>query len=198
MIYETAVVLRTDVTEDARKKVLDQVTSTITEMGGEIVMEDTWGTKTFAQPTKAGVASGHYTYFMFKAPNGEINTELERKFKISEEVLKFIFVKLGVEAELEEIKKNYKNPSSTSEAGRDLDKDRKAFSKRKSCWFSAKKTEPDWKDPNSYAWLVNEFGKISPARVTGLRPKYQRMATSAIKRGRCMGLISYMSNRTAY
>ena len=73
----------------------------------------------------------------------------------------------------------------------------KMFSKRKSCWFSEKKTTPDWKDPSSYAWLVNEFGKISPARVTGLRPKYQRMATSAIKRGRCMGLISYMSNHVA-
>jgi ribosomal protein S18 len=71
------------------------------------------------------------------------------------------------------------------------------FSKRKSCYFSAKKTQPDWKDPSTYSWLVNEFGKISPARVTGLRPKYQRMATSAIKRGRCMGLISYMSNNVA-
>jgi small subunit ribosomal protein S6 len=71
--------------------------------------------------------------------------------------------------EQERLLKAYKNPNNTNtEAGRDLDKDRKMFSRRKSCWFSAKKTSPDWKDPSSYAWLVNEFGKISPARVTGL------------------------------
>jgi len=58
------------------------------------------------------------------------------------------------------------------------------------------KTNPD-ASISSYSWLVNEFGKISPARVTGLRPKFQRMSTTAIKRGRCMGLISYMSSETA-
>ena len=105
---------------------------------------------------------------------------------------------LGLDRDQEAIVKGYKNPEqATSEAGMDSDKERKMFSKRKSCWFSAKKTQPDWKDASSYSWLVNEFGKISPARVTGLRPKFQRMATTAIKRGRNLGLISHLSNRTA-
>ena len=71
------------------------------------------------------------------------------------------------------------------------------FARRKSCWFTANKTAPDWKDPMSYAWLVSEFGKISPARVTGISRKMQRLATVNIKRARGIGLLSYMSGRTA-
>lgn len=198
MIYEAAVVLRTDASEDATKNSVEEIKKTITDFGGEILVEDNWGVKTFGQPTHKGIKQGNYFYFMYKATSGEANLELQRRWKISEVVLKHLVIAAGEDSKQESLVKNYSNPSnSTDEAGRDLSKDRKMFSRRKSCWFSAQKTGPDWKDPNSYAWLVNEFGKISPARVTGLRPKYQRMATTAIKRGRCIGLISYISNHTA-
>ena len=111
--------------------------------------------------------------------------------------MKFIVVRLGDEKKQEEIVKAYSNPNHKA-AESDNDEGRnKKFSRRKSCHFSENKTEPDWKRPETYSWLVNEFGKISPARVTGLRPKFQRMATTAIKRGRNLGLISHLSNRTA-
>lgn len=197
MIYELAYVLRTEATEDAVKKMAEIVKSTIADFNGEILVEDNWGVKTFAQPTGNGVTKGTYFYVMYKS-EADCNPELERRFKISEDALKYMFIRLGVEADQEAIVKAYKNPShNASENSFDAEKEKKMFSKRKSCYFSAKKTQPDWKDPSTYSWLVNEFGKISPARVTGLRPKYQRMATTAIKRGRCMGLISYMSNQVA-
>ncbi len=197
MIYESAYVLRTDASEEAAKKLAEIVKETITNFNGEVLLEDKWGVKTFAQPTSNGIARGQYFYVMYKA-DSKANTELQRRFRISEDVLKFTFIHLGDEAGQEETVKAYKNPNhNVSEMTFDAEKEKKMFSKRKSCYFSAKKTEPNWKDPSTYSWLVNEFGKISPARVTGLRPKYQRMATSAIKRGRCMGLISYMSNRVA-
>ncbi len=197
MIYESAYVLRTETSEDAAKKLAETVAKTITDFDGEVLIQDNWGVKTFAQPTTHGVTKGTYVYIMYRA-NGDANKELERRFRISEDVLKFVFINLGKDEDQEEIVKAYKNPShNASEATFDAEKEKKMFSKRKSCYFSAKKTQPDWKDPSTYSWLVNEFGKISPARVTGLRPKFQRMATAAIKRGRCMGLISYMSNRVA-
>lgn len=196
MIYESAFVLRQDATEEAIKKITDLVAETIKEYDGEILINDQWGVKQFAQPTESGQTRGNYFYVMYKA-NNTCNNELERRFRISEDVLKFIFIKLGVEKDQEAIVKGYKNPNLSTEAQGDLEKEKKMFAKRKSCYFSAKKTAPDWKDPSSYSWLVNEFGKISPQRVTGLRPKFQRSATTAIKRGRCMGLISYMSNHVA-
>ncbi|MFT6631366.1 MAG: ribosomal protein S18/ribosomal protein S6 [Bacteriovoracaceae bacterium] len=197
MIYESAYVLRPETSEEAAKLVAEVVQETIKTFNGELLTEDNWGVKSFAQPTSNGVTKGQYIYIMYKA-DANINTELERRFRISEDVLKFVFIKLGVDADQEAVVKAYKNPNhNASENSFDAEKEKKMFSKRKSCYFSAKKTSPDWKDPSTYSWLVNEFGKISPARVTGLRPKHQRAATSAIKRGRCMGLISYMSNRTA-
>ncbi len=197
MIYESAYVLRPEASEETAKKVAEIVSKTIKDFDGEVLLEDNWGVKSFAQPTTHGVTKGQYVYVMYKA-NTEVNTELERRFRISEDVLKFIFVNLGADKDQEAIVKAYRNPNhNTGENNFDAEKEKKMFSKRKSCYFSAKKTTPDWKDPSTYSWLVNEFGKISPARVTGLRPKFQRSATAAIKRGRCMGLISYMSNRTA-
>jgi ribosomal protein S18 len=74
------------------------------------------------------------------------------------------------------------------------DKDKRRFSRRKSCWFCAKKTEPDWKNTESYSWLVNEFGKIAPSRVSGICATHQRKATEAIKRARHIGFIGYVSN----
>lgn len=198
MIYETAYALRTEAGEEAIQKAAAIVKEVVAEEKGEILVEDQWGVKTYAQPTSNGHTKGNYFYFMYKADT-QVNKEIERRFNISEDVEKFIFVRLGDDKKQEQIVKGYKNPNHAGkdESGRDAEKEKKMFQKRKSCYFSAKKTEPDWKDPSSYAWLVNEFGKISPARVTGLRPKFQRMATTAIKRGRCMGLISYMSNHTA-
>jgi len=198
MIYETAFVLRTEANEDAIKKAKSIVEETVKANGGEILVNDDWGVKQFAQPTSNGIQKGNYFFMIFKSDKAA-NPEIERLFKISEDVLKFVIIKAGEETEQEAIVKAYSNPNhgAKTEAGMDAEKEKKMFQKKKSCYFSAKKTQPDWKDPSSYAWLVNEFGKISPARVTGLRPKYQRMATTAIKRGRCMGLISYMSNHVA-
>ena len=196
MIYESAFVLRQNASEDAIKKMTDLVASTIKEYDGEVLVNDNWGVKQFAQPTEKGETRGNYFYVMYKASN-TCNLELERRFRISEDTLKFIFIKLGTDLEQEKIVKAHKNPTLSTESQGDIEKEKKMYAKRKSCYFSAKKTAPDWKDPSSYSWLVNEFGKISPARVTGLRPKFQRSSTTAIKRGRCMGLISYMSNHVA-
>lgn len=102
--------------------------------------------------------------------------------------------KVSVSSEAESGATTESNGSSVQ----DVDKDRKMFARKKSCWFCAKKTDPQWKDPSSYAWLVNEFGKIAPGRVSGLCTTHQRMATTSIKRGRNLGLIAYISGRTAH
>ena len=197
MIYEVAYVLRTEANDDAVKKMAELVKTTIAQFEGEVLVEDAWGVKSFAQATQNGVTRGNYFYFMYAA-NTQVNQELERRFRISEDILKFLVVKLGTDDEKTEVVKAYRNPAQAQAMAQgEHEKDRKMFSKRKSCWFSAKKTSPDWKDMSSYSWLVNEFGKISPARVTGLRPKFQRQATAAIKRARCMGFISFTSNQTA-
>ena len=205
MIYEAAFVVRPDASEEAVNAIKTSLTETFKEFGAEVLVTDTWGTKIFAQPAESGLKKGSYHYFMYKGA-GNLNAEIERKFSINESMVRHLIIKLGNDKDQAEIVKNYKNPNH-SQPVQDLDdeggfgggddKDKKMHSKRKSCWFSAKKTSPDWKDPKSYSWLVNEFGKISPSRVSGLTPTFQRRANEAIKRGRNMLLISYQSNETA-
>lgn len=205
MIYETAFVVRPDASEEAVASIKTGLTEAFKSFGAEVLVNDSWGVKTFAQPTESGLKKGAYHYFMYKGA-GDLNAEIERRYRINENLVRFIIVKLGEDKHQDEIVKNYKNPNHAKEATAEMDeeggfggedKDKKMHSKRKSCWFSAKKTSPDWKDPKSYAWLVNEFGKISPARITGLTPIFQRRANSAIKMGRNMLLISYQSNEIA-
>ena len=205
MIYETAFVVRPDASEEAVNSVKNALAEAFKEHGAEVLVTDTWGVKTFAQPAESGLKKGAYHYFMYKG-GGKLNAEIERRFLINENLVRHLIIKLGDDKDQAEIVKNYKNPNNTTVAtdmddeggyGGGDDKDKKMHSKRKSCWFSAKKTSPDWKDPKSYSRLVNEFGKISPARVTGLTPTFQRRANEAIKRGRNMLLISYQSNETA-
>jgi small subunit ribosomal protein S6 len=205
MIYETAFVVRPDASEEAVASLKASLADTFKEYGAEVLVTDAWGVKTFAQPAESGLKKGAYHYFMYKGA-GNLNAEIERKFSINEILVRHMIIKLGVDKDQATIVKNYKNPNHTQVAtdmddeggfGGGEDKDKKMHSKRKSCWFSAKKTSPDWKDPKSYSWLVNEFGKISPARVSGLTPTFQRRANEAIKRGRNMLLISYQSNDIA-
>ncbi len=206
MIYETAFVVRPDASEEAIASIKTGLTESFKTFGAEILVNDSWGVKTFAQPTESGLKKGGYHYFMYKGA-GDLNAEIERRYRINEHLVRFIIVKLGEDKHQEEIVKGYSNPNNAKVDQAEMDeeggfgggedKDKKMHSKRKSCWFSAKKTSPDWKDPKSYAWLVNEFGKISPARITGLTPTFQRRANESIKRGRNMLLISYQSNETA-
>jgi small subunit ribosomal protein S6 len=204
MIYEVAYVARTDASETELAQLKQTIADTLTEYSCTTHVNDSWGVKTFAQPTDSGIKKGHYLYCMYQG-NGKVNAELERKFRINESVIKFLIVKLGEDKKQADIVKNYKNPNTSKvETNEDEgygggdDKEKKMHSKKRSCWFSAKKTGPDWKDPKTYSWLVNEFGKISPGRITGLTPSFQRKSNDAIKRGRMMGLISYLSNNTAH
>ena len=205
MIYETAFVVRPDASEEAVASIKTSLAEAFKQFNAEVLVNDSWGVKTFAQPTESGLKKGAYHYFMYKGA-GDLNAEIERRYRINENLVRFIIVKLGEDKHQDDIVKKYSNPNHAKETNAEMDeeggfggddKDKKMHSKRKSCWFSAKKTSPDWKDPKSYAWLVNEFGKISPARITGLTPTFQRRANESIKRGRNMLLISYQSNETA-
>lgn len=197
MIYETAIVVTSESDEAAIEKVKKTVKDVV-EASGEVLIDDNWGVKSFGQATSNGIRKGNYLYFMYTA-DANANTEIERRLKISENVIKYVIVKLGDESKKEDIVKGYKKPGThvSLEEKKDADKEKRLYAKKRTCWFTANKTSPDWKDPTTYAWLVNEFGKISPARVTGLSPKFQRKATKAIKVGRNAGLISHISNHIA-
>tara|TARA_R110002072_G_scaffold1989_1_gene16256 strand:- start:28832 stop:29458 length:627 start_codon:yes stop_codon:yes gene_type:complete len=203
MIYELSLVTKSDLSEDVLasvKKIVHEVSS---QYEGEVLLEDDWGRMNLAQPTSTGTKNGHFVYFIFTA-NSEGNKELARRFKINDHVMRSLVVKLGEDSDREEIVKGYKTPFSKNYNGSVTDDLRenegdnpKRFARSKSCWFKANQISADWKDPQTYQWLVNEFGKISAARISGVSMKHQRLATIAIKRARQIGIASYVSGRMA-
>ena len=206
MIYELCVVSKSSLDEKSLQDVFQLIENVIDQYEGRILIKDEWGLFNFPWPTSKGERQGHYQYYVYRG-NGEMNKELIRCFNINEGVIKNMIVKLGEDSEEESLVKKYRCPFSQKYHGsamEDEENDSKKqrgrrghFSSKKNCWFISRKIKADWKDPYTYSWLVNEFGKISPARVTGVSRKHQRFSTMAIKRARQIGILGFLSNRIA-
>ena len=205
MIYELSVVANPAAGEKGLTTLKKLVQQTVKKFAGKVVIEDSWGHLALAQPTNKGIKSGNFLYFIFSA-NNRCNLELVRLFRINENHLRHLIVKLGEDGEQQEIVKAYKTPFSkahhgsvaSSSSGKDSEgSNPRKLSRRRACYFRSNNIAPDWKDPATYSWLINEFGKISPARVSGVSTKYQRFVTTAIKRARQIGLISHVGNQIA-
>lgn len=209
MIYELALVAKAESTDDQRQNLCQMVRDVVKSFDGDVLIEDDWGTRQLAQPYTSGERNAHMLYFMYKS-NNEANKELTRRLGINETAVRSMIFKLSdTDEKAGEFVKKFKTPfskkyngsltdeeSEEGAEGAEGEKPRRRFSRRRSCWFTAKGITADWKDPNTYAWLVNEFGKISPARISGISRKHQRWAETAIKRARNLGLLSHLSDKT--
>lgn len=87
--YETMVVLRTDLGEEAAK-LLDRFQSVITNQGGRIEANRDWGVRDLAY-TVAKQRQGHYHLLEYSA-DPTVVKELERNLRIVEGVLRFVTV----------------------------------------------------------------------------------------------------------
>jgi small subunit ribosomal protein S6 len=201
MIYELSLLAKDSLGEKGKASMDSLVKDTLAEFSGEILVSDDWGVKNLAQATLAGETRGHYLYYIYKS-NTQANTELTRKFGINESLIRHMIVKKGEDRHQDKFLKGYKSPFSKAFNGSVVDEDeenggetdRKRFSRAKDCWFEARNIRADWKDPNTYVWMLNDFGKISPARISNVSRKHQRFAEAEIKRARNMGVVSHLSN----
>lgn len=65
-------------------------------------------------------------------------------------------------------------------------------SRKKACRFSNEGADQiDYKDLNMLKSYLSETGKIVPSRITGVKAKYQRLLSTAIKRARELALLPY-------
>lgn len=200
MIYELALVAKPEATDVQVASLKDMIAEIASQYEGEVLLTDDWGRKQFAQVAKNGSTHGHYVYFIFRG-NNKTNDEIIRKTKINDFVHKILICKLSDDdSQGAEIAKNFKSPlskahngSQTDELDKGGDKGGRRFSKRKVCWFKANDITADWKDVKTFNWLLNEFGKIQPSRVSGISRKHHRFAEAAIKRARNIGLASHLA-----
>eukprot|EP01000_Liburna_glaciale_P004154 NODE_359_length_1090_cov_1726.864553_g224_i0.p2 GENE.NODE_359_length_1090_cov_1726.864553_g224_i0~~NODE_359_length_1090_cov_1726.864553_g224_i0.p2 ORF type:complete len:119 (+),score=14.52 NODE_359_length_1090_cov_1726.864553_g224_i0:97-453(+) len=89
--YETMFIVKATLTEEETKAQIEQVIANIEKNGGEIVAKDDMGTRALAYEIEKN-KRGYYFVIYFKAPSESI-LELERTYRINEEILRFIFIK---------------------------------------------------------------------------------------------------------
>ncbi len=97
--YECVVILEPDMKDDDIQGFTQQYSQLIKDHGGEMIKVEDWGIKKLAYLVKKR-EKGRYVLLDYVG-TPELISELERKMKISEDVMKFLSVKLDQDVDLE-------------------------------------------------------------------------------------------------
>lgn len=99
--YEQVYILRPSLSEDAINAVIETANKVITDDAGTVISLDKWGMRKLAYPIKKE-PQGYYVLCDFAGTPGAVS-EIERKFRIDDAVLKYLTVKLADSISEEEI-----------------------------------------------------------------------------------------------
>lgn len=88
--YEVLYIVKPTLDDEAREAVLDSIKNIITEAKGEVGEIDVWGSRKLAYPIEK-FRDGVYALVNFKA-DVEFPKELDRRLKISEDVIRHVIV----------------------------------------------------------------------------------------------------------
>ena len=91
--YETIYILRPTLSEDEVNAIIESTNSVLTGGNGQIISIDKWGVRTLAYLIQKET-QGYYIYCDYATEPGNV-TEMERKFRIDESVMKYMTVKLN-------------------------------------------------------------------------------------------------------
>jgi small subunit ribosomal protein S6 len=96
--YENLVIVKPTLTEEEIKNTLAIVEEVITSNGGEIVARDAMGMKKLAYPIEKNARGYFYVMYYTIAPAAI--SEIERRFRINEEILRFVTMKYDSKREI--------------------------------------------------------------------------------------------------
>jgi small subunit ribosomal protein S6 len=102
-LYEGMYILNATLSEDARTKALERITSEITSRGGEVHKVHDQGRKKLAYEIR-GSREGYYFLLYFSAPTSKL-AELWREYHLNEDLLRFLTLKTDQVKETLEFKK---------------------------------------------------------------------------------------------
>lgn len=88
--YEVLYIVKPTLDDEAREAVLNSIKNIIAEAKGEVGEVDVWGSRKLAYPIEK-FRDGVYTLVNFKA-DVEFPKELDRRLKISEDVIRHVIV----------------------------------------------------------------------------------------------------------
>lgn len=100
--YESVVVLNATLEDAQSDSVLNRIEDQISSNSGQILNIDKWGRKRLAYPIHKQ-KSGFYVIYQYEAPR-ELIAKLERSFRLDENIIRFLTIKL-TKKDLEHIAK---------------------------------------------------------------------------------------------
>jgi small subunit ribosomal protein S6 len=103
-IYEELFILRPDLPEEETDQIIERLTTLIAAQGGNVDKADKWGIRKLAYRVQKRT-EGFYVLLQFTA-KPETVKELERQLRVSDQVMKFITVR--IDEKLKKIEKRKK------------------------------------------------------------------------------------------
>lgn len=91
-LYENVFIARQDMSPAQVETLADDYVSVMESLGGKVEKREHWGLKTLAYRIKKN-RKGHYVLFNFDA-TGDAVAELERRMRLSEDVLRYLTVRI--------------------------------------------------------------------------------------------------------
>src|ERR1044071_7991578 len=91
-LYEHVVVTRPDISPHQVDALVEDITKIVTEGKGKVGKTEYWGLRNLAYPIKKS-RKAHYSLLNIEGP-GILTSEIERRHRINEDVLRFLTVKV--------------------------------------------------------------------------------------------------------
>lgn len=113
-IYESIFIINANLTDEETANAIKKMQDVVAKQGGEMLKFEDWSKKKLAYEIKKQ-KRGHYVFFQFKAAPAAV-AELERTYKMTDSVIKFITVKLEKELRVKEPPKPKKKDAAKAAA----------------------------------------------------------------------------------
>ena len=94
--YEVVFVLAPTMAEEEVDQLVDSYSTVAQEVGAEVVQVDKWGKRRLAFPVQKH-HEGYYTVLTLEEEAAKSITELERRFKVNDAVIRFLSVRIDPE-----------------------------------------------------------------------------------------------------
>ncbi len=111
--YETVFICDPDLQEKDRGQFFDKVKQIVERENGFITDFDDWGSRKLAYEIRKK-PRGHYVCMTYGG-NGELVKELERNFRLTDEVMKFMTIVLAKDVSREELEQERKDNAAKSQ-----------------------------------------------------------------------------------
>lgn len=108
--YETGFVISPQLSDEEREALIQQMAEVVSKKKGKMVKEDKWGKRRLAYRI-GRFEEGYYVFFLYEG-EPDVPSELERRFKQTEAIIRFLTVKKD---ERENVRRKKLSPAAREE-----------------------------------------------------------------------------------